>query len=315
MRSFVTGCAGYVGSNLVDRLLQSGQAVVGYDNFSLGREEFLAAALQNPAFKLVRADLLDREALALAMNGCDFVYHIAANADVRFGANDPRRDLEQNVQATSNVLEAMRVNGISKIVFPSTGSVYGEPEVFPTPERAPFPIQTSFYGASKLAAEGLIQAYCSSFGFQAWIFRFVSILGERYSHGHVLDFYKSLRANPGELKVLGDGKQKKSYLYVHDCIDAIFLATAKAAEPVNIINLCTDEYCSVDDSIGWICEELGVKPKRIYAGGTRGWVGDSPFIYLDCTKIRALGWKPKLTIRQGVVKTLGYLRTAPWLKS
>ena len=315
MRSFVTGCAGYVGSNLVDRLLQSGQAVVGYDNFSLGREEFLAAALQNPAFKLVRADLLDREALALAMNGCDFVYHIAANADVRFGANDPRRDLEQNVQATSNVLEAMRVNGISKIVFPSTGSVYGEPEVFPTPERAPFPIQTSFYGASKLAAEGLIQAYCSSFGFQAWIFRFVSILGERYSHGHVLDFYKSLRANPGELKVLGDGKQKKSYLYVHDCIDAIFLATAKAAEPVNIINLGTDEYCSVDDSIGWICEELGVKPKRIYAGGTRGWVGDSPFIYLDCTKIRALGWKPKLTIRQGVVKTLGYLRTAPWLKS
>lgn len=307
MRAFVTGCAGFVGSNLVDRLLREGHDVVGYDNLSTGREEFLRAALANPAFKLVRGDLLDFAALSAAMKGRDFVYHLAANADVRFGPDAPRRDLEQNVVATSNVLEAMRANGIRSIVFSSTGSIYGEQAVFPTPENAPFPVQTSFYGASKLGAEGLIQAYCSSFEFQAWIFRFVSILGERYSHGHVLDFYRSLKADPSELKVLGDGKQRKSYLHVQDCIDAIFLATSKAKERVNILNLGTDEHCTVDDSIGWICAELGVKPRLVHSGGARGWVGDSPFIYLDCAKIRALGWAPKLSIREAVVATLRYL--------
>jgi UDP-glucose 4-epimerase len=313
MRCFVTGCAGFVGSNLVDRLLQEGHEVVGYDNLSSGREEFLLNAQERPAFKLVRGDLLDAAALAAAMKGCEFVYHIAANADVRFGPNAPRRDLEQNVLATSNVLEAMRANAIRRIVFSSTGSIYGEPQVFPTPENAPFPVQTSFYGASKLAAEGLIQAYCESFDFQAWIFRFVSILGERYSHGHVFDFYRALRSDPLELKVLGDGKQRKSYLYVHDCIDAIFLATAKATEKVNILNLGTDEHCTVNDSIGWICAELKAAPRLTYSGGTRGWIGDSPFIYLDCAKIRGLGWRPKLSIQQGIVGTLRYLQTAPWL--
>jgi UDP-glucose 4-epimerase len=311
MKAFVTGCAGFVGSSLVDRLLKAGHDVVGYDNLSTGREEFLKAALASPAFTLVRGDLLDFAALSGAMKGRDFVYHLAANADVRFGPADPRRDLEQNVVATSNVLEAMRANGIRSIVFSSTGSIYGEPSVFPTPENAPFPVQTSFYGASKLSAEGLIQAYCSSFEFQAWIFRFVSILGERYSHGHVLDFYRSLKADPSELKVLGDGKQRKSYLYVNDCLDAIFLATEKAKERVNILNLGTDEHCTVDDSIGWICAELGVKPKLVHTGGTRGWIGDSPFIYLDCAKIRALGWAPKLSIREAVVATLRYLQTTP----
>ena len=311
MRCFVTGCAGFIGSNLVDRLLKEGHNVIGYDNFSVGLEGFLAEAKANQRFEVVRADLLDAAAVAAAMRGCDIVYHIAANADVRFGPDNPRRDLEQNVVATSNVLEAMRVNAIRSIVFPSTGSIYGEPDVFPTPERAPFPVQTSLYGASKLAAEGLIQAYCESFGFQAWIFRFVSILGERYSHGHVLDFYRSLMSNPSELKVLGDGLQRKSYLDVQDCIDAIFLATSKAKDKINILNLGTDEHCLVNDSIGWICEELKVKPRLTYSGGSRGWIGDNPFIYLDCAKIRALGWKPQLTIRQGVLKTVRYLQTAP----
>ena len=185
--------------------------------------------------------------------------------------------------------------------------------VFPTPEDAPFPVQTSLYGASKLAGEGLIAAYCEGFGFRGLIFRFVSILGERYTHGHVFDFHKMLRDNPAELKILGNGKQRKSYLYVQDCIDAVLLALERADGKVNIFNLGADEYCQVDDSIGWITDHLGVTPKRKYSGGDRGWIGDNPFIFLDCQKIRALGWKPKLTIREGVIRTLGWLADNPWV--
>jgi len=309
----VTGCAGFIGSNLVDRLLRDGHAVVGYDNFSTGQPEFLSDAGRSPRFTLVRGDTLDLDALTAATRGAEAVFHLAANADVRFGTDDPRRDLEQNTVATFNVLEAMRGNGIRRIAFASTGSIYGEPEVFPTPETAPFPVQTSLYGASKLAAEGLIQAYCEGFGFQGHIFRFVSILGERYTHGHVVDFYRQLRADPSRLHVLGNGKQRKSYLYVQDCIDAMLLAMGKAHEKVNIFNLGTDEYCEVNDSIDWMCQHLRVSPERAYAGGERGWIGDSPFIFLDCSRIRALGWKPRLSIREGVIRTLDYLRHNPWL--
>jgi UDP-glucose 4-epimerase len=241
------------------------------------------------------------------------VFHLAANADVRFGTNHPRRDLEQNTIATFNVLEAMRANGIRRIMFASTGSIYGEAPVVPTPENAPFPVQTSLYGASKLAGEGLIQAYCEGFGFQAWIFRFVSILGERYTHGHVFDFYKSLKVDPTRLRVLGNGRQRKSYLYIQDCLDAMLLAMSRAGERVNIFNLGTDEYCLVNDSIGWITERLGVSPVLEYTGGERGWIGDNPFIYLDTSRIRSLGWNPHLSIKEAVVRTLDYLQTNPAL--
>jgi UDP-glucose 4-epimerase len=309
----VTGCAGFIGSNLVDRLLRDGHRVVGYDNFSTGRLEFLVQAQQSSRFQLVRGDTLDLNALTDAMHGVDFVFHFAANADVRFGTQHPRKDLEQNTIATSNVLEAMRANEIRRIAFSSTGSVYGEPNVFPTSEDAPFPVQTSFYGASKLAAEGLIQAYCEGFSFQAYIFRFVSILGERYTHGHVFDFCKQLREHPDRLDVLGNGKQRKSYLHIQDCLDAIFVAMARAQNKVNIFNLGTDEYCEVNDSIGWICEHLRLSPQRVYAGGERGWIGDSPFIFLDTAKIRAFGWRPQLTIRDGIIRTVQYLEQNPWL--
>jgi UDP-glucose 4-epimerase len=247
------------------------------------------------------------------MQGADFVFHLAANADVRLGTQHPRKDLEQNTLATYNVLEAMRANGVRRLAFSSTGSIYGEPQVFPTPETAPFPVQTSLYGASKLAGEGLIQAYCAGFGFQAYLFRFVSILGERYTHGHVFDFYKRLRQNPAELQVLGNGLQRKSYLYVQDCLDAMLLVIERAADPVNIFNLGTDEYCQVNDSIGWITAELGLAPRLSYTGGERGWIGDSPFIFLDTQKVRGLGWRPKLTIREAVLRTLAYLQTEPSL--
>ena len=313
MNAFVTGCAGFIGSNLVDRLLKDGIRVVGIDNFSTGQERFLDDAVPSPNFELIRGDILQRDMLTQAMADCDFVFHLAANADVRFGTLNPERDIEQNTLATFNVLEAMRANGITNIAFSSTGSIYGEPDVFPTPEQAPFPVQTSIYGASKLACEGLIQAYCEGFGFRGWIFRFVSILGERYSHGHVFDFYKKLLDDPEHLHVLGNGKQRKSYLYIQDCIDSILVAIDKAEDKVNIFNLGTDDYCEVTDSIGWISEHLGLHPELSFEGGERGWVGDSPFIFLDCSRIRALGWHPELTIREGIIKTLEYLQENRWL--
>jgi UDP-glucose 4-epimerase len=202
VKAVVTGAAGFIGSNLTDRLLAAGHQVTGFDNFSTGRPEFLENARQSPEFRLVEGDLLDCAALQRAIAGADAVFHLAANADVRRGPDHPRKDLEQNTIATSNVLEAMRAGGVRRIVFASTGSVYGEPEVFPTPEAAPFPVQTSLYAASKLAAEGMIAAYAAAYGFQAWIFRFVSILGERYSHGHVFDFYRQLLDHPDRLDVL-----------------------------------------------------------------------------------------------------------------
>ncbi len=311
--ALVTGAAGFIGSNVGDRLLAAGVRVVGYDNLSTGMLRFIADARRHPAFTFIEGDVLDAAKLAGAMAGADIVFHLAANADVRFGLEHPRKDLEQNTIATFNVLEAMRANGVENIVFSSTGSVYGEAAVIPTPEQAPFPIQTSLYAASKLAGEGMIAAYCEGFGMRAWIFRFVSILGERYTHGHVFDFYKQLLLDPTRLHVLGNGRQRKSYLYVQDCIDAMFHAIGHARDKVNVLNLGTDEYCEVNDSIGWITAYLGVEPKRDYAGGDRGWIGDNPFIFLDTTRIRALGWKPKLSIREGVERTIGWLAGNHWV--
>jgi UDP-glucose 4-epimerase len=313
MRYFVTGGAGFIGSNLVDRLLAAGYAVTAYDNLSTGQIKFLSDAQKHKGFRLIEGDLLDERKLADSLPGHDFVFHVAANADVRFGTQHPRKDLEQNTVATYNVLEAMRAAGVNRIAFSSTGSIYGEPDVFPTPENCPFPVQTSLYGASKLAGEGLIQAYATGFGFQGYIFRFVSILGERYSHGHVFDFHKQLSEHPGRIKVLGNGKQRKSYLYVQDCVDAMLAVIEKAKDAVNVYNLGTEEYCEVNDSLGWICQKMGVNPKREYTGGDRGWIGDSPFIFLDSKKVRSFGWKPKLTIRQGVEKTVEYLAANSWL--
>jgi UDP-glucose 4-epimerase len=313
MKAFVTGAAGFIGSTLVDRLLAEGHEVTGFDNFSTGFRQFLEGARTNPRFRLIEGDLLDLEAVKQAVRGADFVFHLAANADVRFGPDHPRKDLDQNAIATWNVLEAMRTAGVGRIAFSSTGSVYGEPDVFPTPETAPFPLQTSLYGASKLAAEGLIAAYAAAFGIRAWIFRFVSILGERYTHGHVFDFYRQLLAHPERLDVLGNGHQRKSYLYVQDCASAILLAAEKCTAPVNIFNLGTAEYCEVNNSIGWITGHLGLTPELRYAGGDRGWIGDSPFIFLDCARMRSLGWRPSLTIQQGIIRTLEYLQANPWV--
>lgn len=315
---FITGAAGFIGSNLCDRLLADGHEVFGWDNFSTGQHRFLEGAEKSPNFCLLRGDNLDLGALTAGMAGCDMVFHLAANADVRFGLEHPRKDIEQNTLATFNVLEAMRANGIKRIAFSSTGSVYGEAAVIPTPEDAPFPVQTSLYASSKLAGESLISSYCEGFGFEGYIFRFVSILGERYTHGHVFDFYHQLLDHPEHLRVLGDGKQRKSYLHVGDCINAmlhvISNATASGARHnVQIYNLGTEEYVEVNRSIAIICDALGLKPELEYSGGTRGWVGDNPFIFLDTKKIRATGWKSALSIEQGIRRTLGWLKQNEWV--
>ena len=320
--AFVTGAAGFIGSNLVDRLLADGVRVTGWDNLSTGQPRFLDGAAAHPRFRLVRGDNLDLTALTAAMSGADFVFHLAANADIRDGWKHPAKDLQQNTVATFNVLEAMRANSVRRIAFSSTGSVYGEalvtPET-PTPEDDSFPIQTSLYGASKTAGEGLISAYAEGAQIdEAYVFRFVSILGERYTHGHVFDFYQQLIAHPDHLRVLGNGTQRKSYLYVQDCIDAMLhvtrAATAREAKHrTQIYNLGTPEFVQVNDSIRFICAALGLKPRLDYTGGDRGWVGDNPFIFLDTKKIQTTGWRPKLTIEQGIIRTLRWLEANRWV--
>ena len=311
---FVTGACGFIGSNLIDRLLKDGYKVIGWDNFSTGRIEFLNDALKNPNFTLIEGDNLNVSALSDAMIGCDVVFHLAANADVRFGLNHPSKDLNQNTIATFNVLQAMKERGIKKIIFSSTGSVYGESNKIPTPENDEFPIQTSLYGASKVACEALIQAYSEGYGFESYIFRFVSILGERYTHGHIFDFYKQLIEHPEYLNVLGDGTQRKSYLYVQDCVDAMLhVLTLKSETKVNIYNLGTNEYVQVNDSVRFIINHLNLNPEIRYSGGNKGWIGDNPFIFLDTTKIRNTEWSPKLTIKQGVISTLTWLQKNQWV--
>lgn len=309
-RVLVTGGAGFIGSHVVDALLERGAEVVVYDNLSTGFAEMV-----NPAARLVHADLLDQAALAAALEGCSFVFHLAANADIKDGLLHPRRDIEQNVLATHNLLEAMRARGINRIAFSSTGSVYGEAAVFPTPEDAPFPVQTSLYATSKVCGEGLLSSYAGGYGFECWIFRFVSILGPRYSHGHVFDFWRKLDEDPSSLHILGNGKQLKSYCHVEDCIAGIFTAIERSRSPqrVHIHNIGRDDMLEVNQSVAWICEELGVAPTLSYSGGERGWVGDSPKILLDTSRLRALGWEPRHSLRDSVVATLRYLRENPFV--
>jgi UDP-glucose 4-epimerase len=309
----VTGAAGFIGSNLVDRLLDDGEMVVGYDNFSTGMPEFIESANRHGNFTFVQGDLLDTRSLTEAMRGSRRVVHLAANADVRFGLAHPHKDLEQNTIATFNVLEAMRANNVGEIAFSSTGSIYGEATVVPTPEDAPFPVQTSLYGASKLACEGMIAAYVEGYGIRARIFRFVSILGQRYSHGHIFDFMMQLARDKTKLHILGDGKQRKSYLHVNDCTEAMLLALKKGDERIEIFNLGTEEVCELLDSVDWIVRRLRLAPLLSFSGGRQGWIGDNPLIYLDTTRIRRLGWQPKSSIRESVEHTVDWLDANRWV--
>jgi UDP-glucose 4-epimerase len=315
MRVVVTGAAGFIGSNVTDALLAAGHQVVGIDNFSTGSRSFIESALAEPRFELVELDLLDQgPRLPGLCEGADAVIHLAANADVRFGWDAPDRDLKQNIVVTHHVLEAVRRASVPRFVFSSTGSVYGQAAVIPTPEDCPFPVQTSLYGASKLAGEGLAAAYAEGCGITTTVFRFVSIMGHRYTHGHVVDFMAQLFADSGHLRILGDGRQRKSYLDVTDCTAAILSVLGRSGGH-EVYNLGTEEYCTVDESAGWICARLGVEPEIVHTGGDRGWVGDNPFIYLATAKMRGTGWAPVYSIRQAVERTVDYLRENPWILS
>jgi UDP-glucose 4-epimerase len=248
------------------------------------------------------------------MADCDSVFHMQANADVRGGMQLTRVDLEQNTVATWNVLEAMRINKIRYIVFASSATVYGEPDIFPTPENYA-PLQTSLYGASKLAGEALIQAYCEYFDITCYIFRFVSWIGERYTHGVIFDFLEKLRVDNRMLEVLGDGKQRKSYLDVTDGVNGIFNAIEYARERKNIFNVGHDEFMNVLDLAEIIVAELGLKGVRYHTtGGERGWLGDSPFVHLDTSKLKALGWRPQISIEHGIRNTVRYLQANPHVR-
>lgn len=308
----ITGCAGFIGSSLVDFLIKKNFQVIGLDNLSTGNIRFLEKALKNKNFKFYKKDLF-KDKISNYFKNIDTVYHLAANADVRFGLKHTKKDINQNIIVTYRILEAMRKNNVKKIMFSSTGSVYGESRQIPTNENTPFPIQTSLYGASKISAEGIIAAYCEGFDFQSYIFRFVSILGPRYSHGHVFDFVKQLKKKDNVLYVLGDGNQKKSYLYIQDCINAIYKSMNYFDKKINIINLGTNEYLTVKDSIKVICKTLKVSPELSFSGGKRGWIGDNPLIFLNTKKIKKTGWKPKYTIKKSIEITTKYLLKNQWI--
>jgi len=307
-RVLVTGGAGFVGSHVADRLLAEGAEVTILDDFSTGWRQFVPAGA-----RLVEADLLDPASATRALVGCDFVFHLAANADIKDNLLEPRKCIDQNAVATQNLLEAMRAAGVREVAFASTGSVYGEAKVVPTPEDAPFPIQTSLYATSKLAAEGLLTSYALGYGFRTWIFRFVSLLGPRYTHGHVIDFWRRLKRDPTRLDVLGNGRQKKSYLHVGDCVSGMLVAIERAREPINRFNLGHQDWIEVDQSISIITAAMGVRPRIVHGGGERGWVGDSPRVLLDASRLRALGWAPTRSIEESIIETLGFLEANPFV--
>lgn len=313
MKIVVTGGAGFIGSSIVDELVNREHYVVVYDNLSTGFKRHIERHLNSGRAEMVQADILDGVSLARAMEGASSVFHLAANADVRGGKNDRDVDLQQNIIGTHRVLEAMVKSGVENIVFTSSATVYGEPERFPTPEDYA-PLQTSLYGASKLAAEAVIQAYSEYFGITSHVFRFVSWIGERYSHGVVFDFINKLRSNPEELEILGDGNQRKSYLHVEDGVRGIFEAVEGLRDLKNVLNLGHTDYMKVTDLAGIVCEEMGLKNVSFrYTGGVRGWLGDSPFVHLDISKIKGVGFTPRVTIEEGIRRTARYLLENTWL--
>jgi UDP-glucose 4-epimerase len=313
MKAIVTGGCGFIASHVVDRLVREGHEVTVIDNLSTGYLENVQHHLDAKTIKLLQFDLGDKKKTEKALKNADTVFHLAANADVRHGLEDTFRDIDRNLIVTYNILEAMRKNDVKKLLFSSTAATYGEPDKFPTPESY-HPRQTSFYGASKIGCEALIEAFSEAYGMQAWMYRFVSIQGERHPHGVTYDFVKKLNHNPKELEILGDGTARKSYMYIGDCIDGFFLGYKKAAGKVNLFNLGHEEYVNVKKVADIITDEMGLKGvKYNFSGGERGWVGDSPLVHLDTGRIRALGWKPKVSIEETIRRTVRWLQVNPYV--
>ena len=310
MKYFITGGAGFIGSHMVDALIQRGEEVTVFDNLTSGKLDYISHHSTDKHFEFIKGDVGDLNRLKKAVAGHDFIFHFASNPDIARGMLETDLDLREGTILTFNVLEAMRLKGVKKIIYSSGSGVYGEAETIPTPETyGPlFPI--SMYGASKMACEGLISAFCHLFDMQAYIFRFANIVGKRQTHGVGFDFIRTLRKDSTRLKILGDGNQSKSYIHVNDVVDAMLFVMESAEDRVNVFNVATDEYITVREISQIIIKEMGFKNvKFVYTGGDRGWKGDVPHIRFDLNKIHSYGWKAKLSsseaIRKSVQEILG----------
>ncbi|MFA4982703.1 MAG: NAD-dependent epimerase/dehydratase family protein [Candidatus Micrarchaeia archaeon] len=301
MKTIIFGGAGFIGSALAAKLHLEGHNVTVFDSLYTGKLENLAKLPGKKGFSFVKGDVRDLESVKKAMAGHEFVYHLAANADIRGGMENTFLDFDYNAISTYKVLEAMRLCDVKKIAFTSSSAVYGEPGVFPTPETHGPLCPTSLYGASKLAAEAYVSAFCEDFGMQAWVFRFVNILGAGNNHGVVGDFIRKLKANPKKLAILGNGKQRKSSVHISDCLAGIDAGVKAGNGRTNIYNIGNDDWVYVDDIADEVCAAMGLKNvEYAHTGGERGWTGDMPFVFLDNRKLRATGWKPALNSRQSV---------------
>ncbi len=310
MRVVVTGAAGFIATNLLPRLLNAGDEVHGIDNYFLGKQQYIARSLSNPNFHFHQFDLLDRDRVAALFQRVrpELVWHLAANSDIQFGINYTDFDLKGGTLVTYNVLEGMRLSESKELIFSSSGSVYGEPTVFPTPEHygPVFPI--SLYAASKVACETLITAFANNYGIRSWIFRFGNIAGPFPTHGVIHDFVLKLQRDSTRLEVLGDGRQSKPYVHVEECLDGMVFGYQRAKELVNCYNLAVADATSVNEIAQWTIEAMGLDPKRVrieYTGGPRGWPGDVPQVRLDTRRMESLGWRPKMTSAEAVRRSIG----------
>ena len=300
----VTGGAGFIGSHLVDALVEAGQKVRVLDNFSSGKEEFLSHHEDSDRVEIFRADLLDMDAVKKSMQGVEMVHHLAANPDIRLGTEVTDTDLKQGTLATYNVLEAMRMEGVSRISFSSSSAIYGEAEQMPTPETYGPVMPISLYGASKLGSEALITAWAGTFGADAWIHRFANIVGPRGTHGVIFDFIHKLKKDPRRLEVLGNGMQEKSYMSAEDCVKAMIHLIGHCDKNVNLYNLGTGDTCSVRRIAEIVVEESGLEGVSIeYTGGDRGWAGDVPKTSLEVSRLLETGFKPNLASEEAIRHT------------
>jgi UDP-glucose 4-epimerase len=304
MRYLVTGGAGFIGSHLVDRLVETG-AVTVYDDLSSGKKEFIAHHLGRAGFQFVPANLLEPDTLVKTMKGHDVVLHLAANPEVRSDTQATDLDLKQGTIATYNVLEAMRTSGLRRIVFTSSSTVYGEAPPIPIAEDHGPLRPISLYGASKLASEGMVTAFCHLFSMQAWIFRLANVVGARATHGVIHDFRHKLQNDPKELEILGDGRQAKSYVHVSDCADGILYGFQHASDQVNTFNLGNSDTAGVTAIGRMVIEAMGLSSARLkYTGGDRGWPGDVPQVCLDTLRMERLGWKPRYSSEEAVRRAI-----------
>lgn len=309
----ITGVCGFIGSNLALRLLNEGNRVIGFDRYQPRHVKILHDELWKfNNFEFYNVDLATYESYPNIKEQVDYLFHLAANADIRFSAVYPDKDLNDGIIATYNILRFAKETNIKNIAYSSTSAIYGDPTVVPTPEDYSY-TQTSFYGASKVAGEALVQAHCSSYGAQAWIFRYASITGPRYSHGFIYNFYKKLTEDPTVLYIHGGKDQRKTYLDVHDCIEAMLLIVSKSNDRINTYNIGNLETYSLSDSIPIITNYMNINPKLEWSGNEVGWIGDSKINYLDVSKLQSLGWKPKYDIRQSIIRTLDWLDGNRWI--